>query len=213
MTSSVRRRLPACLSVIRWLALGVLGVLGALLGGCGGNASPSYPSDWPDLARASPQQLAGENCPDLSGLYDLPANAAAPVRGGRKGDFQSVHHLLGINSQHSRWLGMPAQMKLEGPNAAGLQVTFYKPNGDVTVEGSLQPGRDFVCAGKWITETQGQHGDDYLKTSYARDVDGRLIGFQGQSGAYAGLVEVFGVPIPLAGVSFLRLWWRIEPAR
>ena len=188
--------------------------MSGLVAGCSRNPEPSYPSDWPNLARATTRLTDGQKCPDLSGVYDLPKNAAAPLRGARhKGEFEFVHHFLGINSQHGRWLGMPARMKIEGPDQTGLKITFYRPNGDVTIEGSLQIGRDFTCVGKWITETQGGHGAGYMTTSYARDVEGRLIGFKGHSAAYAGMLDILNVSIPVAGVSFERLWWRIEPAK
>jgi hypothetical protein len=143
----------------------------------------------------------------------LPPNAVALHRGARrKGDFELVHHFLSVNSQHG-WLGKPAKLKLEGPIQGELRATFYKPTGKVTVEGTLRLGTDFTCSGKWITEAVRNHGDTYLTTSYAQDTDGRLIsliGFKGNADAYAAILHVFGVPVPFAGFSTDRIWWRIE---
>jgi hypothetical protein len=192
---------------IAWIAAAVL------LPGCSRNTGPSYPSDWPALSSATASAGSASRCPDLTGSYLLPKNAAAPLRGARrKGEFEFVHYLLGVNSQHGKWLGMPAKLQLEGPGQKGLKVTFYRPDGEVTVEGWLHPGVDFTCSGKWIIEMQRNHSDDYITTSYARDVDGRLIGFKGNAAADAGVIRMFGFPVPLIGYSIDRVWWRIEPA-
>lgn len=186
-----------------------------LLAGCSRSAGPSYPSDWPSLSSATTTVSSRQHCPNLTGTYDLPRHAVAYLRGtSRKGEFELVHYFLSVNSQHGGWLGKPALLKLEGPNEQGLKVTFYRASGEITKEGLLLVGTDFTCEGKWIVETQGKHNDDYIKTSYAQDIEGRLVGFKGNSAAYAGVFPLFGeIPIPIAGVSFERTWWRLEPER
>ena len=195
------------------MRLGLLLVAVVMLAGCSRNPGPSYPSDWPRLSSETAKVSSGQTCPDLTGVYDMPKNAAAYLRGARrKGEFEFVHHFLGVNSQHGGWLAMPAKMTLEGPNEQGLKVAFYRPDGTITREGVLQAGVEFTCNGKWITETMGRHGENYRTTSYARDEEGRLIGFKGNSAAYAGVFYAFNaIPLPVVGVSFDRVWWRVEP--
>lgn len=184
--------------------------LGILCAGCTRNLGPSYPADWPPLSGNSTTSANGHKCPSLSGTYVLPPNAVALLRGARrKGEFEFVHYFLSVNSQHG-WLGTPNKMTLEGPVEDELKVTFYKPTGEVTVKGTLRAGADFTCNGKWITETTRNHGDGYLTTSYARDSEGRLIGFKGNADAYAGILHILAIPIPVAGFSIDRIWWRIE---
>jgi hypothetical protein len=183
----------------------------ALFGaGCSRNLGPSYPSDWPPLSSNTGRSSAEHDCPDLSGTYVLPAKAAAPLRGARrKGEFEFVHYFLSVNSQRG-WLGMPTKLKLEGPSQGELRVTFYRSSGAVTVEGTLRLGQDFICRGKWITEVVRNQPETYMTTSHARDSEGRLIGFRGNASAYAGVFHILGIPIPLAGISTDKVWWRIE---
>jgi hypothetical protein len=101
-------------------------------------------------------------------------------------------------------------MTLEGPSRDEIRVTFYKPTGEVSIKGTLRLGIDYTCNGKWITEAMQNHGDGYLVTSYARDSEGRLIGFKGNADAYAGVLHILAVPIPVAGFSIDRVWWRLE---
>ena len=108
---------------------------------------------------------------------------------------------------------MPARLELEGPSDQGLKVRFYAPSGELSIEGALRIGVDFTCEGEWIVETQGKHRSDYVTTSYARDEEGRLIGFKGSYSVFAGMVDVFGVNLPLAGISLDKVWWRVEPER
>ena len=179
--------------LIKTTALIAIALFGA---GCSRNLGPSYPSDWPPLSGNSTQSSPEPTCPDLSGTYVLPINAAAPLRGARrKGEFEFVHYFLSVNSQHG-WLGMPTKLKLEGPSQGELRATFYKPSGAVTVAGTLRLGQDFTCNDKWITEAISNQGESYMTTSYARDSEGRLIGFKGNAGAYAGMLHLFGFPIP-----------------
>ena len=122
-----------------------------------------------------------------------------------------MHYFLYVNSQHG-WLGKTNKMQLEGPVQDELTVTFYRPTGEVTIKGTLRVGADFICSGKWITEAKRNNGDGYLITSYARDSEGRPIGFKGNADAYAGVLHILAVPIPVAGFSVDRTWWRLEPS-
>jgi len=184
-------------------------LLSFAMAGCG--STPDYPADWPDLQAPRLERPEGP-CPDLSGEYALPASIKARVR-KEPGQMVYPHRFLtavagrddgGRMSSAPR----PTRLRLDGPAAEGVTVTFFDVHGTAISTHRLVAGVDFACQGSWIADPAPSRDRAKPRRFYGRDVEGRLIGHTEYSGA--GLVFLLGV-IPLPTYADDASWWRLEP--
>lgn len=194
-----------------FLLRAVSAVIAAAMAGCG--SEPDYPADWPAL-QPPPLDVQGTRCPSLSGEYILPAVIKARVR-KEPARLVYPHRFLtalagrapsGANASTPP----PTRMRLDGPSADGLIVTFFDRRDRLISTHHLAAGVDYVCRGSWIADPAPSRKRAEPNQMYGRDVDGRLIGHTEYSGA--GLVFILGV-IPLPTYADDASWWRLEPGR
>ena len=200
--------LPKPRTMVILLAIGVLAVLFVRA------EPPTYPDDWPPLDEAV-VEIAGEDCPDLSGSYVLPPTVPMRVRLDERPDFERPHRFLGVDpffvpgTKQARSIRPPTRMALQGPTTDGLRVLFFAADGSVLVDQTLRPGTDFTCADEWIADPREEVTRAKPRRWYGRDVDGRLIGHQGY--ADFGIFLLFGfAPTPVYVND--QAWWRLERA-
>lgn len=186
------------------------GLMSAAVQGCG--SAPDYPADWPALQPPRGERQ-GASCPDLSGDYDLPAVISARVR-KEPGQMVYPHRFLTAVAGRDEGGRMssaprPTRLRLEGPAADGLVVTFFDRRDTPISTHRLAAGVDFACRGSWIADPAPPRNRAEPTRFYGKDVEGRLIGHTEYAGA--GVVFILGI-IPLPTYSDDASWWRLEPA-
>lgn len=185
-------------------------LLSAAIAACG--AAPDYPADWSPL-QPPRLELPGGSCPDLSGDYALPPTIKARVR-REPAQMVYPHRFLtavaGVDETgRMSSAPRPTRLRLDGPAAEGLTVTFFDAHDTPISTHRLVAGIDFACRGSWIADPAPSQQRAKPTRFYGKDIDGRLIGHTEYAGA--GVVFILGI-IPLPTYSDDASWWRLEPA-